>query len=256
MISLANKFQTRVRRWVVACFGEEIADEKKERNHRFLEEALELVQSLKCTRAEAHQLVDYVFDRPVGDPPQETGGVMVTLAALCAANDLDMETLGWDELERVWVKIEKIREKQRQKPQFGPLPALPPSLKEYSLRDYSLDQWWVEELRNLRSSTARPTLDQVRALVVAMNLAELVLQRKRDNEDPSIRFGVDEQLAVMEDLAELGGGELTFEKLQSQVKIVATAAVASVCDNPVVFDPVPETERRAFNDYLDDDGEQ
>jgi hypothetical protein len=122
MISLANSFQTRVRRWVVACFGIPIADDRQERNHRFLEEALELVQALRCTREEAHQLVDYVFDRPVGDIPKEVGGTMVTLAALCAANGLDMETLGWDELERVWTRVEAIRAKQKAKPQFSPLP--------------------------------------------------------------------------------------------------------------------------------------
>lgn len=40
-----------------------------------LEEALELVQSNGCTASEAHQLVDYVFGRPIGDRKEEIGAV-------------------------------------------------------------------------------------------------------------------------------------------------------------------------------------
>jgi hypothetical protein len=105
-----------------ACFGPEISADIGERNHRFLEEALELVQTLGCTRSEAHQLVDYVYSRPPGDPPQEVGGVMVTLAALCLAADLDMHGDGERELARVWTKVEAIRAKQAAKPKHSPLP--------------------------------------------------------------------------------------------------------------------------------------
>ena len=115
-------FQKRVYSWLQACFGPAIASDKQERNHRFLEEALELVQSLGCTQGEAHQLVDYVFSRPVGEPEQETGGAMVTLAALCLANGLDMQACGETELTRIWGKVEAIREKQATKPKHSPLP--------------------------------------------------------------------------------------------------------------------------------------
>lgn len=115
-------FQSRVLPWLVVCFGAEIAGDRTERNHRFLEEALELVQSTGCTRSEAHQLVDYVFDRPVGAPAQEVGGVMVTLAALCCAHDIDMHEAGETELARIWTKVEAIRAKQAAKPKNSPLP--------------------------------------------------------------------------------------------------------------------------------------
>jgi hypothetical protein len=115
-------FQDRVHPWLLVCFGEEIANDKVERNHRFLEEALELVQSTGCTQSEAHQLVDYVFARPVGEPEQETGGVMVTLAALCLAHQIDMDAAGETELARIWASIEKIRAKQAAKPKHSPLP--------------------------------------------------------------------------------------------------------------------------------------
>lgn len=116
-------FQDRVLPWLLECFGAEIANDRTERNHRFLEEALELVQSLGCTRSEAQQLVDYTFGRPPGDPSQESGGVMITLAALCLASKLDMHEAGETELARIWTKVETIRAKQAAKPRHSPLPA-------------------------------------------------------------------------------------------------------------------------------------
>lgn len=115
-------FQARVEPWLLACFGEEIANDRVERNHRFLEEALELVQSLGCTATEARQLVEYVYGRPIGEPHQEVGGVMVTLAALCRASGLDMHEAGKTELARIWTKVEQIRAKQAAKPKNSPLP--------------------------------------------------------------------------------------------------------------------------------------
>lgn len=117
-------FQRRVQPWMLACFGAEISADKAERNHRFIEEALELVQATGCTADEAHQLVDYVYGRPVGDPAQEVGGVMVTLAALCLAHDMDMHGAGETELARIWTKVEQIRAKQAAKPKHSPLPAM------------------------------------------------------------------------------------------------------------------------------------
>ena len=107
---------------MAACFGLEIAADKSQRNHRFLEEALELVQACDCTADEAHQLVDYVYGRDVGEVNQEVGGVMVTLAALCLAQEIDMHSGGEKELERIWTKVEQIREKQANKPRYSPLP--------------------------------------------------------------------------------------------------------------------------------------
>lgn len=115
-------FQDRVHPWLLACFGATIANDQKERNDRFLEEALELVQSCNYTQHEAHQLVEYVYGRPVGEPHQEVGGVMVTLAALCLAHNMDMHADGETELTRIWTKVEQIRAKQAAKPKHSPLP--------------------------------------------------------------------------------------------------------------------------------------
>lgn len=119
-------FQQRAAAWVLECFGPEGTKNILHRCYRFLEEALELVQSLGMSRVEAHQLVDYVFGREKGDPWQEAGGTSMTLAALCTAADIDMAKASEMELARVWTKVEAIRAKEATKPKTGPLPGKAP----------------------------------------------------------------------------------------------------------------------------------
>ena len=115
-------FQANVEPWMLACFGEEISNDKVERRQRFLEEALELVQAAGAPTREVLMLLSYVYSRPVGEIHQEVGGVMVTLAALCRPYGVNMHECGNVELERIWTLVEKIREKQRTKPRNSPLP--------------------------------------------------------------------------------------------------------------------------------------
>lgn len=146
----ADTFQHRVWPWMMACFGAEISGDKQERNHRFIEESLELVQSTGCTESEAHQLVAYVYGRPTGEPIQEVGGVMVTLAALCLAQNINMHDAGETELARIWTKIEQIRAKQAAKPRNSPLASasaqpIPPDPKPVR---FDLDENAAENLRD------------------------------------------------------------------------------------------------------------
>jgi len=115
-------FQSRVAPWMAACFGDAIASDVVERCDRFVEEAIELTQSLGHSAERAHALVDYVYGRPKGGPEQEVGGVMVTLAALCLATGCNMHAAGEAELVRIWIKIDQIREKQAAKPAGSALP--------------------------------------------------------------------------------------------------------------------------------------
>jgi hypothetical protein len=117
------KYQQRVYLWAVECFGGQVAADRQQANHRFLEEGLELVQANGITREECLQLVEYVYGRPIGDPAQEVGGVMVTLARLCEACDLDMDGAALRELQRITEPrvMEKIRAKQAAKPKHSPL---------------------------------------------------------------------------------------------------------------------------------------
>lgn len=116
-------FQKRAQNWLMECFSMQVCRDDRERCHRFIEEALELVQSVGMSRSEAHQLVDYVYGRPSGERRQEVGGVMVTLAALCSCIDIDMRHAAEIELTRCWNNIDKIRAKQAAKPKHSPLPA-------------------------------------------------------------------------------------------------------------------------------------
>jgi hypothetical protein len=112
--------QNGVRHWVATAFGKEAADDVTERNHRFLEEALELVQSAGCTKYEAVQLVDYVYNRPAGEVAQEAGGTLSTLMALCSAHQLSLADCFLTEHMRCWNDIEQIRTKQAAKPKMRP----------------------------------------------------------------------------------------------------------------------------------------
>lgn len=113
---------------MLETFGVEISSDMLERSDRFIEEALELGQSLGHPKERAHALIEYVYGRPVGEPSQEVGGVMVTLAALCLAAGLDMHESAETELARIWTKIDVIREKQKSKPRGSalPVPTAPP----------------------------------------------------------------------------------------------------------------------------------
>jgi hypothetical protein len=113
-----HAYQQRVVDWLLYCFGTEIASDKTERSHRFLEEALELVQSAGTTKSEVLQLVEYVYGRPVGELPQEVGGTIVTLVSMCQAFGQSLEQCADDKLARVWTKVDKIREKHAGKPKF------------------------------------------------------------------------------------------------------------------------------------------
>ncbi len=121
-IMASTTFQKRVDDWLKACFPADIQNDKAERTHRFLEEALELAQANDCPREHAIALVNYVYGRKQGKPELEVGGVMVTLAGLCCAYEIDMADAGELELNRNWSRIDAIRAKQQSKPKGSPLP--------------------------------------------------------------------------------------------------------------------------------------
>lgn len=75
------------------------------------------------TKDDVLRLVDYVYgQRHIGEKLQEVGGVLITLAALCQAQGIGLESAGLRELGRIWEKIDAIREKQKNKPKHSPLP--------------------------------------------------------------------------------------------------------------------------------------
>jgi hypothetical protein len=96
-----ERFQGAVGKWMVEVFGDEIAMDPLERIMRFLEEAMELAQALGMTEAECGRVAGYVWGRPVGEPTQEVGGVMVTLAALCFRQDIGLADAALTEFRRI-----------------------------------------------------------------------------------------------------------------------------------------------------------
>jgi hypothetical protein len=120
--SADGPFQARVEPWMRECFGDVIPFDKVERGDRLLEEVFELLQSGGYDPARVLALRDYVWSRPVGEPAQEAGGVMVTMAAYCLAFGLDMHGAGETELARIWTKVDVIRAKQAAKPTGSALP--------------------------------------------------------------------------------------------------------------------------------------
>lgn len=124
MNPIAGTFQARVAGWVLQCFDDAIAADMVERGDRLVEEVFELLQSHGYDPSRIVALRDYVWRRQVGEPSQEVGGVMVTLAAYCAAAGLDMHEAGETELARILRPevAEKIRIKQATKPTGSPLP--------------------------------------------------------------------------------------------------------------------------------------
>lgn len=172
-------FQQRVAPWMGACFGAEISADRLERGDRALEEFLELLQSGHYPRERVAALTAYVYGRPAGEPHQEVGGVMVTLAAYCLAHGLDMHQAAEDELARVWTKIDTIRAKQAGKPTGSALPvATPPSRKEglrEALKEIAseLDDVgdWINNTVPIPTSRAIPMLGKVRTAATAIRRA-------------------------------------------------------------------------------------
>ena len=144
-----GRFQTHVAPWMQVCFGPEISNDRVERGDRLLEEVLELLQSGGYDPARVAQLVAYVWGRPVGQPAQEVGGVMVTLAAYCLAHGLDMHEAGETELARIWTKVDQIREKQALKAGTIGASPLPVPIEQFAenAKISSTDQYHVLSTR-------------------------------------------------------------------------------------------------------------
>lgn len=119
-----GRFQERTAAWMLACFTPEIAADVIERGDRLAEEVFEALQSVDYPQERLAALSNYVYGRPKGEPHQEVGGIMVTLAAWCTAHGVDLHEAGEEELARILQPeiIEKIRAKQKAKPTGSALP--------------------------------------------------------------------------------------------------------------------------------------
>lgn len=116
---VTESFQDRVRQWVIDCFGPEHATNIEERALRYLEESLELVQSLGLPKERALKQLVWTFGRPEGEAKQEFGGVGVTLAALAAAVGVDIRELAEVQINENIANSDKIKAKHQLKIKQG-----------------------------------------------------------------------------------------------------------------------------------------
>lgn len=111
--------QASVFEWAVHCFGD-IARNLHERVSRQLEEALELAQAEGLDKQRAHDLIEYVYSRPAGDPAQEIGGILITVMAYCGAKGLSAQECEVREYKRIMSKsAEHFRDRQNAKADSG-----------------------------------------------------------------------------------------------------------------------------------------
>jgi hypothetical protein len=112
-----RSFQRLVAEWILTTLGEESATNGAERVLRLVEEAVELAQACGVDAATVHRLVDYVFERPVGDPPKEIAGCMVTLYGAASALGVDADEEFRKELLRIQQPevVERVRRRQQEK---------------------------------------------------------------------------------------------------------------------------------------------
>ena len=111
--------QARVGKWLVDCFGNSITFDKQERNCRFFEEAVELVQAYQFPKWVALAMVEYIYERDPGDPKKEPGDLLIAFLAHCHVNGNDAQVCLEEALENIQVNIAKIREKNLTKEWSG-----------------------------------------------------------------------------------------------------------------------------------------
>lgn len=90
--------------WCIAAFGEDDACSIPRRGLRLAEEAIETAQACGCDAEMLHRLIDHIYAKPVGELPQELGGLGVTMLALAEAAGVSADEAERNEIARVRAK--------------------------------------------------------------------------------------------------------------------------------------------------------
>ncbi len=91
----------RIARWVVDRLGEKLLMDRRERAMRLVEEVIELAQAEGIAPFEVKRVTDHIYSRPVGEPDQEMGGVMVCAHAWAIATSSNLDFLTAKEVSRI-----------------------------------------------------------------------------------------------------------------------------------------------------------
>lgn len=110
--------QQRIANWALSTFGRNKYKSQHERNIRFLEECAEVVQANGLPLESAIKVLKYVYSRPVGELKKEIAAAYGTLCALASSNKIDIANEAETELVHIWANRQKIKEKNRTKPDF------------------------------------------------------------------------------------------------------------------------------------------
>lgn len=126
--SIKASYQDRVTGAHHALFHDDPTD-IPERNARAFEESIETAQAFGMPHAEAIELVNYTFSRPVGDPKKEIGASILTAFSLGIVAGFDVMEAAEAELSKMQQPetIARIRAKRATRHGRGPLPGLDPA---------------------------------------------------------------------------------------------------------------------------------
>lgn len=120
-----SDLQQRFDAWLRDTMGSEIANDVGERNWRFAEEAVELLQACGMKVEDLLRVVATVYEKEPGDPAVEIGDVLCCLYPLATARGYCVETLAEHTLRRNYDNQERIRAKHVAKILRRPLEVKP-----------------------------------------------------------------------------------------------------------------------------------
>lgn len=111
------KNQSRIHKWMKRVFTQQEIDNAPERSLRLAEEAIEYAQACGIDTTTLHRLVDYVMQRPPGEPEKELAGVLVTAYAAGVSIGANVDTAFEIELHRISTQkvMERIIRRQSEK---------------------------------------------------------------------------------------------------------------------------------------------
>lgn len=118
-ISAMTTWQPMMVGWVKSRLGES-AMEPRERDLRFGEESIELLQAVGLSALDILRLLVHVYGKKPGRVGQEIGGVVTTLLTLAQSHDADMNICALMEIDRIHaLPPEKFQNRQRKNAEGG-----------------------------------------------------------------------------------------------------------------------------------------
>ena len=106
---MLKELQEKVGDWIAGTCGYEVLANKQERNARFFEEAVEFVQTRQMTVAEMIAIILDKMTKPVGEPKQEAGGVIITFLGACESGNIDAQ----EAFDQEWNRVQPMEVRNR-----------------------------------------------------------------------------------------------------------------------------------------------